>query len=153
MHISRSDNTLSIKGSQSIVALHNSVKLGTFEVPGPGEYDVAGTSAIVLAAPSCTAVVSVETVSILYLDRPYKVDPESEEFSNVDIIAIRVSSAEDISVAQEVVKAFEPRAYILFGLPASEIIETAKLTVEPIAKWTVTANSLPEEGTEPVVLE
>lgn len=153
MHITHSDDTLHIKGGPSVVSLHNSVRLGTFEVPGPGEYDVAGTSAIVLPAPSCTAVLSVETVSILYLDHPYKIDPEREDFANIDVVAIRLTAPDDIAVAQEVIKDLEPRAYVLFGLPAAEIITTLKLTVEPVAKWTVTANSLPEEGTEAVVLE
>jgi len=153
MHITRSDNTLQIKGGQSTVSLHDKVRLGTFEVPGPGEYDVAGTSAIVLPAPACTAVLSVETVSILYLDRPYKIDPEKEDFANIDIVAIRLSEKDDIATAQQIIKDLEPRAYVLFGLAATEIISTLKLTVEPTAKWTVTANSLPEEGTEAVVLE
>lgn len=153
MHISHSDNTLHIKGGPSIVALHNTVNLGTFEVPGPGEYDVAGTSAIVLPAPSCTAILRIETVSLLYLDRPYKIDPESEDFANIDVVIIRLTSPEDIPVAQQIIKDLEPRAYVLYGLAASEIITTLKLTVEPTSKWTVTANSLPEEGMEAVVLE
>lgn len=153
MHITRSDNTLQIKGAQSIVALHDTVRLGTFDVPGPGEYDVAGTSAIVLSAPSCTAILRVETVSILYLDRPYKLDPEREDFTNIDVVAIRVSQKDDISITQQIIKDLEPRAYVLYGLDAAEIIGELKLTVEPTAKWTVTANSLPEEGTEAIVLE
>lgn len=153
MHITRSDNTLQIKASQASVSLHNAVRLGTFEVPGPGEYDVEGVSAIVMPAQSCTAIVSLETVSILYLDHPYKVDPEDEDFANVDVVAIRVSTAEEIAVAQQVIKDLEPRAYVLFGMPAAEIIDVAKLTLEPTVKWTVSANSLPEEGTEAVVLE
>lgn len=153
MNIQRQDDTLIIKSGSTIVNLHESAAIGTFALPGPGEYDVDGVSAIVLPNDICTIVLRVETVSLLYLDRPYELDSDNENLANIDAVAIRVSKPDDFDAAQQVIKQLEPRAYVLFGLPAEQIVDGSKLTVEPVDKWSITANSLPEEGIETAVLK
>lgn len=154
MVISREDQTLNLKDGTQTVKCTDRLEIGEFEAPGPGEYDVAGVSAIVLPGLSSLAtVISDGGTSILYLDRPVALDKESDDLANIDILVTRVNTAEELKGAQKVAKDLEPSGWALFGnLTYEEIAKELTLKGEPQEKWTVTAANLPEEGMEIVVL-
>lgn len=154
MVISRQDQTLSLKDGTQTVKCTDRLEIGEFEAPGPGEYDVAGVSAIVLPGFSSLAtVISDGGTSILYLDRPVTLDKESDDLANIDILVTRVNTADELKGAQKVAKDLEPSGWALFGnLAYEQIAKELTLKGEPQEKWTVTAADLPEEGMEIVVL-
>ncbi len=153
MIISRSDNTLKIKTATSTVRLNDSVELGDFAIPGPGEYDVAGISAIVFPEKIKTVVLGIEGLQILYLDRPYEIDKDEESFANIDVVAVRVTSVDELKKAEQVAKDLEPSGLCLFGpIDSAEFTKELNLNNEPVESWKVQPGSLPDEGTEIVVL-
>lgn len=154
MTVTRSDNTLSIKTKDALIKLNDSVMIGDFHTPGPGEYDVSGIGALVLPTKIKTTVFSAEGLSILYLDRPYKIDKDDDNFANIDVVAVRVADKKELSEAEQVSKDLEPRGMIYFGsMPAAEIISELKLSSEPQDKLAISETTLPEEGTDITVLE
>ncbi|MFA6433007.1 MAG: hypothetical protein WCV82_04345 [Candidatus Paceibacterota bacterium] len=150
MVISRQDQTLSLKDGTQTVKCSDRLEIGEFSAPGPGEYDVAGISAIVLPGLSSLAtVVSDGGLSILYLDRPVTLNKESDDLANIDVLVTRVNSASELKDAQKVAKDLEPSGWALFGtLTHDEIAKELTLNGDSQEKWTVTASSLPEEGME-----
>jgi len=153
MKIHRKDNTLLIKTSEVSVKLNDSLQIADFEIPGPGEYDVQGVSAIVLAEKIRTAILGIEGLQFLYIDRPYKVDKDDENFANIDVLAVRVADKDELKLAEQAAKDLEPSGLILFGsLPVAEFQKELNLTTETIDKLNITANNLPEEGTDITIL-
>ncbi len=154
MIISRQDQTLWLKDGTQAVKCTDRLEIGDFEAPGPGEYDVAGISAIDLPGlSSLAAVVSDGGISMLYLDRPVKLDKESDDLANIDILITRVNTDAELKEARQVAKDLEPTGWAIFGdLPYADIAKELTLTTEPQEKWTVSSSSLPEEGMETVVL-
>ncbi|GEM_PF-2577910 len=154
MKISRKDNTLIIKTADVSVELNDSIHIADFEVPGPGEYDVNGVSAIVLPEKISTAVLGIEGLQVMYLDRPYEIDKDNENFSNIDVLAVRVTSKEELKLADKNAKDLEPSGLILFGsLPLEDFKKELSLSTDPVDKLNVVPTSLPEEGTDITVLE
>lgn len=153
MIVSKSDNTLLIKTKEALIKLNDSVVIGDFHVPGPGEYDVSSIGAQVLPTDIKTTILRAEGMSVLYLDHPYKVDKDDDNFSNIDVVAVRVADKKELSEAEQVNKDLEPRGMVFFGsMKAAEIISELKLNGEPQEKFTVSETSLPEEGTDITVL-
>lgn len=154
MIISRQDQTLHLKDGTQTVKCSDRLEIGDFEAPGPGEYDVAGVSAIILPGlTSLAAVISDGGTSILYLDRPVAIDKESDDLASIDVLITRVNTAEELKEAQKVVKDLEPSGWAIFGsLLYADLAKELNLTTEPQDKWTVTTSSLPDEGMETVVL-
>lgn len=155
MTITRQDQTLVLKDGTQTVTCSDRVEVGGFVSPGPGEYDVSGVSAIILPGlPGLAAVIAMNSLSILYLDRPVEIDPESDDVANIDLIVTRVNSAKDLKEAQKTVKGLAPSGWLVFGsLPFEEVAKELSLTSQPLDKWNVTKSSLPEEGMLTEVLE
>lgn len=154
MIFQRSDNTLKIKTASTLVRLNDSVELGEFVAPGPGEYDVNGIGAIVLPVATRTVVLNIEGLQVLYLDHPYEIDKDDEDFSNIDVVAIRISSVEQLKLAEQLAKDLEPSGLCLFGsLPSADYTKELSLNSEPVESWKVQAGTLPDEGTDIVVLK
>lgn len=154
MTITRQDDTLLLKDGTITVKCADSVELGTFTAPGPGEYDVSGVSCIVLPQTEALATtITFDNLTVLYVDRPIKLDKDDEDLANIDVIVTRVATAEQLKAAQTLIKDFEPSGWAIFGtLPAADIAKELNLSTEPEEKWTVTAAGLPEEGMQTVVL-
>lgn len=154
MLISRQDQTLLIKDGTQTVKCTDRLEIGEFAAPGPGEYDVAGISAIVLPGlESLAAVVSDGGLAALYLDRPVTLDKESDDLANIDVLITRVNSLDELKEAQKVAKDLEPSGWAIFGnLTPDEIGKELTITGEPRDKWNVTLSNLPEEGMEIALL-
>jgi len=153
MKINRSDNTLIIKSGEVTVKLNDSIHIADFAIPGPGEYDVQGVSAIVLPEKIRTAVLGIEGLQLMYIDRPYEIDKDEENFANIDVLTVRVTSKDELKLAEQAAKDLEPSGLVLFGsLPIADFQKELNLTTEALDKLSITASNLPEEGTDITIL-
>lgn len=144
-----SSGDVSIKTKTETVTLGSSVTIGSFVIPGPGEYDVAGIQCEAQALTSGFAsFIRTEDLTITYLG---SLDPQAKKLDDVSsthILVADIRSNDKPEDLKPIVKDVEPSYVVLCGAGATPAF-TAGLGLPMVEEQTlkITRAGLPLEGT------
>lgn len=142
------DHQVAIKTNQTMVTISDdkSIVIGTHEIQGPGEYDVAGVG---LQMYDGTTMFLVENLRVeVIFDQP-ELNPD-EELIEPDIFLVMTQYDKTIG---ELVKKVDPRAVILFQPAGAELLTKQEGdTVENQTTIKLTAQTLPVDSRQYFVL-
>lgn len=137
-----------LKEKSTEVTLGTTVRIGTYEVPGAGEFEVDGVPCTVEVADDQFATFLVlDGVHVTYLDPAVAGVSELAEASSTEVLVVRLRGDESKELITTLIKKLEPGYLVLAGSTQEELGSTLGLTAEPGAVLKVTRSSLPEEGT------
>ena len=143
------NDSVAIKTKTETVLIGPGVTVGSFALPGAGEYDIASiqVDGVVLSS-SIAYFIRTEELTTLVLDQ---VDPAinaADELSNTDILIVDVRSDDTPESVKSMVKAIEPSYLVLTGAGATVGLITA-LGLPRVEgdSLKVSRTSLPLEGT------
>lgn len=141
-------DTIGIKTSATSVQIKHdgTIKIGEKNLEGPGEYEIAGVGAHVV---DTHALLFTEGVRLAVV---YKtpMDTSEEETLTGDVYIFLVNDAKAID---SVVKDQDPRVAVLHNEAIAQELSTKEgVAVEPIASYKLTAQSLPADNREYILL-
>jgi hypothetical protein len=144
-----SNGDVILKTKSESVMLGSEVRIGSFVVPGPGEYDIAGIQCE--AKPltqSFASFIRAEDLTITYLN---PVEPEITKLNDASaahILIADIRSDDQADTLKAIVKAIEPSYVVLRGTGATTDFVTA-LGITPAEgiPLKLTRTGLPPEGT------
>lgn len=143
---SSGDVLLKEKGVE--VTLGTSVRIGSYEVPGAGEFEVETVPCTVEVADEQFAYfLVVDGVHVTYLDPAVAGVSDLSDASSTEVLVVRLRGDESKELLTTLVKKLEPGFLVLTGSSAEELGSTLGLTPEPGNVLKVSRTSLPEEGT------
>jgi hypothetical protein len=141
--------TVQVKTKTETVSLGAQIKIGSFNLPGAGEFDVAGILCQATNLPLGTVYVfHAEELAVSYLTQIDPAVTQVDDISSTDILAIDIRSNDKADDLKPILKALEPSYLILFGAGATpEFLSSLQLPVHTSDILKVTKNGLPDEGT------
>ena len=143
-------DTLIVKTKTESISIGATLQLGSFTVPGPGEYDVASIACEGQALESGAFVYFMrsEDLMITYLTMLDKDVSKLNDASNTNVLVLDLRSDDSSDTVKAVVKAIEPSYVALVGAGATEAMAAGLgfPVLEPGA-LKITRAGLPLEGT------
>lgn len=140
---------LQIKTKTETVTIGSGIRIGTKEIPGPGEYDIASIQCEGTALDGAVAYfIRTEELVVTYLTGLDGAASKLDDASDTSILVADIRSNDTPEAAKAIIKAMEPFYVFLIGAGATQEF-IAKLDIpqseESILK--VTRAGLPLEGT------
>jgi hypothetical protein len=144
-----SSGEVSIKTKTDTIVLGGSITIGSFVVPGPGEYDVSDIQCESKAlTDSFASFLRTEELTVVFLN---KIDPavaKMDDASNANIVVVDVRSDDTPESLKPIVKAIEPSYVVLSGAGATpEFAAALGLPMVEESSLKITRAGLPMEGT------
>ncbi len=137
-----------LKEKEAEVVLGTVVRIGAYEVPGAGEFEVQGVPCTVEVAEGQYAYFfTLDGVHVTYLDPAVAGVSELEDASSTEVLVIRLRGDESRELVGGLIKKLEPGYLVLAGSNAQELGSTLGLTPEAGATLKISRSGLPEEGT------
>ncbi len=140
--------TIGIKTTQAMIQLKHMgmVKIGERELPGPGEYDVAGIGVHISPA---VAFLYLEGMRVAVVwDKIASFNQEEESDIQVYIILHN-----DAPAATALIKEQDPRLVILHDAVLSEVVTKEDgVTIQPESNFKITAQTLPVDERQFILL-
>lgn len=142
-------NNIALKSKTTNASVGSKVIIGTYEVPGAGEYDVAGMQCEAKYLDrGLVYFFRTEDLVITYLTIADPSVTKVEDASDTQILIIDLRSDDTAAIVKAIVKSLEPAYLFLLGNGVTEkIIEELNLPCEKTGTLKVNGGSLPEEGT------
>ena len=144
-----SNDSVSVKTKTDTVLLGNGVTIGSYAVPGAGEYDVASIQCEGIYLDKATAYfIRTEDLTITYLTDTDKSVTKLDEASAADILVADLRSDAEVDDLKSIVKAVEPFYVLLVGAGATaEMSAALGLSLYESSSLKITRTGLPLEGT------
>lgn len=115
-----SSGDVSVKTKTETVNLGSEVTIGSFVVPGPGEYDVANIQCEAKAlSDSFACFLRTEDLTVTHLS---KIDPtvtKLDDASATNILVVEVRSDDQPEALKPIIKAIEPSYVLVYGAGAT----------------------------------
>ena len=143
------NGSIVLKGRSNSVVLGKSIRLGEYEVPGMGEYDVAGVPCKVQNLTQGTVgFIQFESLQFTYLSQVDASISKIDEAVDTDVLVVDVRSDDEPNQLKPILKLLEPSYLVLTGSGNTESFQKALgLPVAQGASHKVIKSGLPEEGT------
>ena len=130
-------------------SLGATVRIGEYELPGAGEYDV---SAVHVEAKNLEAGIvywlRAEDLQVAYLSHTDPTVNKHEEAAATDILVINLSSEDTAASLKPLLKSMEPSFLFLIGAGATpDLMKSLSLPMQEGGSLKITKVGLPEEGT------
>ena len=143
-------DTIVVKTKTEPITIGATLTIGSFTIPGAGEYDVASIACEGQAMESGAFVYSIRTedLMITYLTKLDREVTKLDGVSNTNVLVLDLRSDDTADMIKPIVKAVEPQYLVLIGAGATEPL-IAELAI-PILESTglkITRTGLPLEGT------
>ena len=141
------DTAIALKSGSGVLAASTdgTLKIGSYSIEGPGEYDSAG---IGLTVSDDLAVAVCEGIQIALVWGSPK--PESTETASVDIL---VSFIDNATMITNMVKSLDPRIIVFLNPSvATEVATKDGITLNSVSNYKITAATLPADIREAVLL-
>jgi hypothetical protein len=144
-----SSGEVSIKTKTETVVLNGGVTIGSFVVPGPGEYDIAGIQCEARALTQSAAYfLRTEDLTITFLGLIEQGVTELDDASATHVLVVDVRSDDKPETLKPIVKALEPSYVLLTGAGATPTFASAlNLPAADGDSLKLTRAGLPLEGT------
>jgi hypothetical protein len=144
-----SPDTLSIKTKSTTITIRDGVTIGSYTVPGAGEYDISGIQCTAQYLPEGVIFfLNIEDVIVTYLSFPHPESMKIDDASDSQILVVNLRSDTKPETLKPIIKALEPAyVYLLNHNINPAIAEELALPKEQVPNLKVTATGLPEEGT------
>ena len=141
--------TVVLKGKSNTISLGNTIRLGEYQVPGMGEYDVAGIPCKVQnLEQGSVAFVQLEGIQFTFLSQ---IDPgitKLDDATDTEVLVVDVRSDDQASQLKSILKVLEPAFLALIGSGNTEAFRKALgLPISQGASTKIIKSGLPEEGT------
>ncbi|MEI6477370.1 MAG: hypothetical protein WCO52_00015 [bacterium] len=156
MVISRQgDNGVSIKTKTETVTIGDGVQIGSFKIPGAGEYDVATIQCEAQNLAKATVYfIRSEELTVVFLSEVDTDVTKVDDASNTDILIVDLRSDTDVADLKSVLKVLEPGYLLLTGSKAdASFLSTLGLPAYESSTLKVSRTSLPMEGTQLVPVD
>lgn len=150
MHISHtSTGTVLLKTKTEQVNLGSEVTIGSYTVPGAGEYDIATIQCESYNLARGTAyIIRAEDLVVTFLSEISAEVGTLDDASNTDILVVDVRSNNTVDELKPIVKALEPAYLFLIGEGATpEFASLLNLPLGEAGSLKVSKTGLPLEGT------
>jgi hypothetical protein len=121
-----SGGDVSIKTKTETVTLGNAATIGSFVIPGPGEYDIAGIQCE--ARPltdSYASFIRSEDLTVTFLPKVDTAITKLDDASATHILVVDVRSDDTAEALKPIVKSIEPSYVVLTGAGATSEFATA----------------------------
>ena len=144
------DGSVQLKMKSDTVSLGTAVRINSYELPGPGEYDVASVQ--VEAHPLGTGfayLIRSEELLTVFLDNPQSDITTMDDASNCNILIVDVRSDSSADSLKVTIKSLEPSYVFLMGASA-EFIAAIGIATAP-SPLKITRAGLPLEGTTVII--
>ena len=149
------EDKFQIKTANSVVILgEDKVDIEGFVIDSPGEYERKG---VFVEAPFDAPIykISLEGLVILHPGSSKKIsDKQLEELDSIDVFFMPygANGSMDIKDSTNLAGALEPGIIIPMQFADADL-KTAGVEVEPVKLAKISKSSLPQEGSETIVLE
>ena len=143
------DGTVVAKAKNATLSLGSTIKIDSFVISGPGEYDVASVHCEAAHLQMATTYwFRTEDLSIVLLTQPDASVVKHSASSNTDILVVELRSDDTPDLLKPILKALEPAYLFLIGAGATpEFAAGLGLPKYESATLKVSKASLPMEGT------
>jgi L-ascorbate metabolism protein UlaG (beta-lactamase superfamily) len=155
-----SENLLEIKSKETVLTLDGGITFGEKKLDSPGEYEIGGIFIEGIAAGDQTIFsLAVEDLNLCFLGRLEKdLSQETlEQIENVDILFLPTGAEGtiDLKLASSILQKIDPRMVIPIYLEneAEFLKQEGEANPRREKSLKVSANQLPEEDRELVILE
>lgn len=142
------DGSVAVKTKTETVSLNAEVKLGSFVVTGPGEYDVADIHCDSrMAGEALASFIRAEDLTVTYLSQLDTEVTKLADASATNILVADIRSDDKPDQLKSIVKALEPSYVVITGAGATKDF-VAGLGLAPVeGSLKLTRAGLPLEGT------
>ncbi|OGD63100.1 hypothetical protein A3A71_03920 [Candidatus Berkelbacteria bacterium RIFCSPLOWO2_01_FULL_50_28] len=149
LNLKSNSNGFEIKGTEKLLLTGSKLSLGDLEVSSPGEYERGGVEIIYGQSASLIVWERLEIVYVFSGDKPSGF--EKGQFSPCDILIID-GEATKMEKAQvnELLETYDPNMVVFRASHVPTGIDASKS--EPVELLKLSAQTLPSEGREIVVL-
>lgn len=149
-----SQNEWEIKAKNSTIKLDDGIQVGEYQIPGTGEYEVAGVE--VEVTDGITSIIC-EDLSIVFLTENKKALTEIElkKLSNVHILFLPVAGKNTMSVkdANATINEMEPSIIIpIYYDNLAEFSKLAGAKTETLTQLKIAKNTLPQEEERKIII-
>ncbi|HSI20181.1 MAG TPA: hypothetical protein VLA04_00510 [Verrucomicrobiae bacterium] len=144
-----SSGDVSIKTKSETVTLGSSVTIGSFVVPGPGEYDIASIQCEAKALTnSFVSFIRTEDLTVTFLSELDGQVTKLDDASSTHILVADIRSDDKPDSLKPIIKGIEPSYVVICGSGATPEFAAA-LGIQPVEGGTLklTRAGLPLEGT------
>lgn len=143
-----SNGDVSVKTKTETVQLGGQVQIGSFVVPGPGEYDIADIQCEAKAlTESYASFLRTEDLTVTFLATIESGVTKLDDASSTNVLVVDVRSNDQADSLKPIVKSIEPSYVVLTGAGATPEFAAA-LGLPPVeAPLKLTRAGLPLEGT------
>ena len=150
------DGNVSAKTKTAIIQLGSNLQIDQFQIPGPGEYDVASVHCE--GKNLSTGQVfwfRTEELSLSFLTKLDTDLTKNDEASNTDILVVDLRSDDSVDALKVILKKVEPAYLFLTGSrPAADFIEALGLPRYESSTLKINNRAaLPIEGTSLVLAD
>ena len=144
-----STGSVQLKSRNETVSLGDTVSINLFEVPGTGEYDVAGIQCEAYNLSAGNAYfIRLEDLLIAYMGQIDADIEKLDDAANANVLVVDVRSDDTPDKLKPIIKAMEPSYVVLRGAGATEAFRAGlSLPLEQITSFKMTRTGLPLEGT------
>jgi hypothetical protein len=142
-----SNDSVQVKTKTSSMAIGNGVTIGTYSIPGAGEYDIAGIQCeAVYADTALCYYMRAEDLQITFVDGPDLSMAKQDEASRTDILIIDLRSDTEVSTVKSLIKSVEPSYIALIGAGVTADFLSGLALPHQASPLKLTRSSLPIEG-------
>lgn len=144
-----STGSVQLKTRNETVSLGDAVLVNQYEIPGMGEYDVAGIQCEAYGLSTGIAYfIRLEDLLVAYLSEPNAEIEKLDDASGVNILVVDLRSDDTADKLKGIIKSLEPSYVVLRGAGATEAVRTGLgLPTEQITSFKASRTALPLEGT------
>jgi hypothetical protein len=143
-----SSGDVSVKTKTETVTLGNDVTIGSFVVPGPGEYDIAIQCEAKPLATSFASFIRTEDLTVTFLSRIESEIMKMDDANATHILVVDVRSDDRPSDLKPIIKSIEPSYVVLCGAGATkEFVVDLGIPMTEEKTLKLTRAGLPLEGT------
>jgi hypothetical protein len=145
----QSNDTVSIKTKQESILVGGGITIGSYTIPGAGEYDIASIQCEgQFIEKSIVYFLRAEDLTITFVDDADTSVTKVDDASNTDILILDLRSDSESDKVKTIIKGIEPSYVLLIGAGATPEF-TAGLGLNPFESSTlkIVRSGLPMEGT------